>query len=233
MKKLNITESLIYKLIYEVSPIVEEITGWSLLVDSLSPRVLPKDRGYEEVLLGRLQGAGIEIDEEHPRTLIERLIEYIVEANVLAAYQPSTNELLIIRENVDDSNLDGLKLVVAHELVHRGQHVNYGHLFECVDDVFREVFYSLAYEEATLKDIIQKMSKIKPIMTLLESHAYYIQELLRKTHYPNAEIESHFNLATILLRLLGQAKLSQYTEGIPEIASAIEAGDIDSLYSRF
>jgi hypothetical protein len=31
--------------------------------------------------------------------------------------------MLIIGENVDDSNIDGLRLVVAHELVLRGQHL--------------------------------------------------------------------------------------------------------------
>jgi hypothetical protein len=35
--------------------------------------------------------------------VLERLIEYVVENVVLAAYEPSTQQIYIVRENVDDS----------------------------------------------------------------------------------------------------------------------------------
>jgi len=57
------------------------------------------------------------------RDIVTRTVEYLVENNVLAAYEPLTNELMVVRENVDDSNLDGLKVVLGHELTHRGQHM--------------------------------------------------------------------------------------------------------------
>lgn len=64
------------------------------------------------------------------REFVDRTVEYLVEINVLAAYEPLTNELMVVRGKVDDSNLDGLKLVLAHELTHRGQHVHHPALFE-------------------------------------------------------------------------------------------------------
>lgn len=230
MEKLDITETLIRDLVAEVAPLVRGATGWSLAVPSLRSRVLAKDRGYEEVILGRLQGAGIHVDENKPRGIVERLIEYVVESNVLGAYQPSSQELLVVRENVDESNLDGLKLVVAHELVHRGQHVNFGHLFDEVDEVIREVFAYLSRDGASLGEAMQKLGKARPIMTLLESHAHYVQNVLQQTHFPDAKIESHFNLATLLMRLFGKDKLAQYTEGIPAVAAAADAGEVESLY---
>lgn len=232
MKKLNITKILIRKTIVEVAPLVEKVTEWNLAIGSLGTMVLPKDRGYEEVLLGRLRGAGIMIDDDHPRTFLGKLIEYVLESNIAGAYQPSTQEILIIRENVDESNLEGLKLVVAHELVHRGQHVHFPHIFVRVDEAIRNTFYELNKEKPNLGEALHIMEKLQPVMTLLESHAHYIQNMLKQTYFPDATIESHFNIATLLMRLFGQKKISQYTEGIPEVASAMASGKTDSLYSR-
>lgn len=230
MKKLDVTENLIRELIEEVAPLVSGLTKWNLAIGSLGIRVLPKDRGYEEVLLGQLRGAGVNIDEDEPRSLMERMIEYVIEANVLGAYQSSTQKILIIRENVDESNLNGLKLVVAHELVHRGQHVNFAHLFDRVDGIIREIFYYLLQEGASLFEAMRKIDKVKQLMTVIESHAYYVQQLLQQSHFPDAKIESHFNFATLLMKLFGQEKISQYTEGIPQVKAAMASGDIDSLY---
>ena len=139
-KRLVVTEQLIREVVHEVAPVVSEATGWPLEIRALGHRVLPRDRGYEEVLLARIKGAGIDLGDAPKRGLLERLLEYVVEGTVLAAYEPSTSELLVVRENVDDSNLDGLRLVVAHELVHRGQHVNHGELFAQVDAAVRAAF---------------------------------------------------------------------------------------------
>ena len=73
-----------------------------------------------------------------------------------------------------------------------------------------------------MKSLTQKMEDIRPIMTLIESHACYIQEQLKQSYFPDAEIESHFNLATLLMRLFGKLKTSQYTDGLADVA-AIES----------
>ncbi|MFQ5810309.1 MAG: hypothetical protein ACE5JM_11875 [Armatimonadota bacterium] len=231
MPQLHITDMMLRDLIRAMAPLVATITGWELDIASLGSRVLPKDRGYEEIVLGWLRGAGIPVDDDEPRTLIARLVEYVVEANVLGAYQPSPPELLIVRENVDDSNMDGLRLVVAHELVHRGQHVNHGHLFDRVDEVAREVFRRVAHEGAGISDARHMLEQVQETMTLLESHAAYVQAALHRSLFPDAQIESHFSLPALLLRLFAGRKTSQYTEGLPAIAAAAASGDIESLYS--
>jgi len=191
---------------------------------------LPRNRGYEEIVLGRLRGIGLRLGDDGSRSIAERLVEYCVEDSVLAAYEPSTQEVMVVRENVDDSNLDGLKLVLAHELVHRGQHVNHPHLFTRVDDIARELFAYLSQGDASLQGLLRRIDEIRPIMTLIESHANYVQAVLAQTHFPGARIESHFSLATLLLRVFGRPKTAQYTEAIPTVAAATTAGDIDSLY---
>lgn len=230
MKKLNITSDLIQNIVNNITPLIEDLTRWQLSINTLKILVLPKNQGYEEVILGRLQGAGIHIDKKHPRSIIEKLLEHVLEANILGAYQPGTQELIIIRENVDESNIDGLKLIIGHELVHRGQHVYFKHLFDQIDERIKNTFDDINSGTVSLKEISQQMENIRPIMSLIESHAYYIQSVLKQNYFPKAKIESHFNVATILMSTLGKAKTSQYTEKIPEVSNAFENGNIDSLY---
>ena len=106
MAKLILEDNSISALVSEIAPLVSSITGWDLHPSSLRTRVLPKDQGYEEIVEGKLRGLGLPISPE--RDIVTRTVEYLVENNVLAAYEPLTNELMVLRENVDDSNLDGL-----------------------------------------------------------------------------------------------------------------------------
>jgi hypothetical protein len=165
--------------------------------------------------------------------LLERMIEYLVEQNTLAAYMPGAGEILVIRENVDDSNMDGLKLVLAHELVHRGQHMAHGNLFAQVDHLLKQAFTEMKSDTTDFTRMRLYFKQIQPVMTLLESHAAYVQGLLKQAHFPDARVETHFNIATLLMRLVGAPKMAQYTEGLPGVAAAVRRGNLDSLYARF
>lgn len=230
MTKLILNDNALTSIIDEVAPLVTSLTGWDLDLPSLRSRVLPRNQGYEEILLGRFEQLGITNYSDLLPDLIERLVEYMVEANSLAAYMPGKGEILVIRENVDDSNLDGLKLILGHELVHRGQHLTHGELFQRVDHSILEVFQEIQYQSFDYQRIQSAFEQIQPIMTLLESHASYIQGLLQQRYYPNAQIEKPFNLAVLLMRLVGTPKIAQYSDGLPQIQAAYAAGNIDLLY---
>ena len=231
MNRLIINEDVIRRIADEVSPMVEEIIPWTVSHDSMSIEVLPRNRGYEEILLGRLRGAGVDIDETGRRSIFERLLEYVIEDVVLAAYEPSLCRLYVLRENVDDSNPDGLRLIVAHELVHRAQHLKYPELFSRMDFVICDVCNHLS-DGGSLKKAMARIRDIEPIMTLLESHAAYVQERLRSTRFYEAKIETHFNLPTLLMRVFGRRKLKQYHTGIPSVIRNQVMGNIDSLYQQ-
>lgn len=232
MEKLEITDTLLEQLIGEVAPHVVQATGWDLRLDGLSSRALPKERAYEEILLGRLRAYGVHPDSSTPRIFIERALEYIFEGSVLGAYQPGDEEILVVSENVDESNLDGLRVVLGHELVHRGQHVQYPELFAQVEDRLRTVVAPaiLAPETVDLQQVLNAVEAIKPVMTLFESHAAYVQGYLAQVVYPRAKIEEHRTLPVLLMRLIGGQKVSQYQEGLPAIVSAAQSGSIDQLY---
>ena len=230
MTKLILNDEIIASLITEVAPRVVSLTGWELDLPSLRSRVLPKNRGYEEILLGRLEQLGMHDWDDLLPDAFERLLEYMIEANVLAAYMPGAEEILIVRENLDDSNLDGLKLVLGHELVHRGQHRTHPELFERLDHYLREIILEIQSQSTDFDLLHLAFEQVQPIMTILESHASYVQALLQQTYYPAGKIETPFNLARLLMRLVGGPKLAQYTDGLSQINAAYQAGDIERLY---
>jgi hypothetical protein len=219
-------------LIVDVAPLVERETGWSLDLTTLRSRVVPADRGYEEILLDRLRQMGIDIPEQAPRNLLDRFVEYLVEGSALAAYQPGSGEILVIRENVDDGDMDGLRVVLAHELVHRGQHVNHPEIFHQVEALFRVVVepYLTPSGQPDMGKLVDALNETRAYMTLLESHAAYIHKRIAGQYYPNARIESRFTLPVLIFRLFGGQKLSQYTEGLPAVAAAADSGVNDALF---
>ncbi|MHB9110271.1 MAG: hypothetical protein ACYDCO_24725 [Armatimonadota bacterium] len=229
--RLTIDDTLLHDVIAEVGPLVEGITGWELGLEGLGCRIIPRQRAFEEVLLGRMQGMGIAPEALGQSGLAARLLEFLIEGNVQAAYDPGRGVLLFIRENVDDSNPDGLRVIVAHELVHRGQHLHHAELFSQVDGMMADYLNRMLERGIGIRDTMRVVNEIQPPMTLLESHAFYVQESLRASHFPEARIESHFSLPTLLFRLFGARKLAQYTDGFSAVAEASERGEVDGLYA--
>jgi hypothetical protein len=232
MVQLNLTDELVNELVRQVAPLVTEATGWSLKLDGMVCRVVPKSLGYEEVVLKRLHDMKMDQCVDGSSNLANRLVEYMVEGSLLAAYMPASQELLVVRENLDDSNLNGLRLVLAHELVHRAQHVTHPELFAQIDHRTQMVFcaYFQSPGSLGLHEFIQALREIQTMMSLVESHAVYIQTMLAKSHFADAHVEPHFSLPVLLFRLLGADKISQYTTGIPAIAEAASAGKMDALF---
>jgi len=232
MPRLDITEGLIQTVVQDMAPLVERLTGWDLQLPTLQVRVLPKDQGYEEIVLGRMQQAGVPVDPAAQRNFIERIAEYMIEETVLAAYDPGRQTLLVVRENVDDSNLDGLRLVVAHELVHRGQHMHHPEVFTQADETVRGVCQLDLENESFRLQALEAMNKIQPLMSMLESHAMYVQNTIKRLYLPKAVIESHFNLGILLMRILAAPKLAQYSDALPAVTQASRKGNVDALYRQ-
>ena len=229
MPKLIIDDTLISALVGEVGPLVSSITGWDLRLANLCCRVLPKDQGYEEIVESKLHALGLSFNPG--RDIVTRTVEYLVENNVLAAYEPLTNELMVVRENVDDSNSDGLKVVLGHELTHRGQHMTHPEIFERVNRILVDMIKGVETGQVDLQKLRGYFEEVQPLMTLIESHASYVQGVLCQRYFPQAQIEHHLSLPVLLFRVLGYGKGAQYTEGLPQVATAMQQGSIDRLFS--
>jgi hypothetical protein len=228
MPKLNLDDNSITALVSEVAPLVSAVTGWDLQLASLRCRVLPKDQGYEEIVENKMLALGLPFSLE--RDIVTRTVEYLVENNFLAAYEALTNELLVVRENVDDSNLDGLKLVLGHELTHRGQHIAHPELFARLNRILADMIKGLETGQADLHKLLGYYQQVQPLMTLIESHASYVQGVLCQRYFPQAQIEHHTSLPALLFRVLGYGKVAQYTEGLPQVAAAVNQGTLDGLF---
>jgi hypothetical protein len=228
MPKLVLDDTSITALVSEIAPLVSAITGWDLQLGGLRCRVLPKDQGYEEIVENKMLALGLSFIPE--RDIVTRTVEYLVENNILAAYEALTNELMVVRENVDDSNLDGLKVVLGHELTHRGQHIAHPQLFARLNRILAEMIKGLETGQVDLHKLRGYFEEVRPLMTLSESHASYVQGILLQRYFPQAQIEHHSSLPVLLFRVLGYGKVAQYTEGLPQVAAAALTGGIDGLF---
>ena len=137
-------------------------------------------------------------------------------------------------ENVDDSNLDGLRLILGHELVHRAQHVNHPQIIKRLEKLTQRIYLVFFDGKANLdlEQIMDTLIATRSIMTLIENLASAVQHTLNREHYPDAKIEFHWSLPVMLFRLVGAEKLSQYQDGVPMVMEAMERRAIDDLYQR-
>jgi len=228
MPKLVIDEQLVASLVKETAPLVSQLTGWNLGIPALQVHVLPRDQGFEAIVEQKFHLLGLSGNPH--RDLITRAAESLVENNTLAAYEPLANQLMVIRENVDDSNMDGLRLVIGHELTHRGQHVNHPLLFERINKLLVSVITGMETGRVGLLQVQTYFEQVRPLMTLVESHASYVQGQLKERYYPQAKIEERLTLPVLLFRLLGFGKTAQYSDGLPQVTEAMRVGRIDLLF---
>lgn len=238
MVKLNVDDATVQDLLQSVGALVEAETGWELSLADLRCKVVSRSRGYEELIFNRIRDLGINIEDDFPRDPFTRLFEYLVENSYMAAYLPGSGCIYLIRENVDDSNLEGLKLVLAHELVHRAQHLRFPDLMHALDLHLLAMVKPLLEPGNTdpavpnFEDIHRRLAEVEPVMTLIESHAFYIQERIRTRYYPDARIEHHRTLLTIILEWLNGSGENRYTRGLPAIEQAYAGGDIEALFRQ-
>lgn len=225
MPKLEVTEALVRVLVQEVAPTVERLTGWRLRTEQMAVQVVPKVQAYEEIFLTRLQrlypGGDLSPFSEG---IARRLAEYVLEGTTLAAYDHTNGTLYVVRENVDDSNKDGLKVIVGHELVHRGQGLHYPYLLRRTEQVAVEVLTA-----ETISGKMEKIQEANAVMTLLEGHATLVQGALQRL-YPKAKIERHWGITALLFRSLGFLKARQYTIGTKRLTALKSPKELEALY---
>jgi len=230
MTRLILDNDRVQALAVEVAPLVSQVTGWDLDITSLHCRVLPRGLGYEATVEEKLQLLGLPVLPKGD--FITRMVEIMIESNFLAAYEPLANELMVIRENVDDSNLDGLRLILAHELTHRGQHLHHPQLFQRVNRLLVSMLREINSGDMNIQRMRAWYGQVKPLMTLIESHASYVQELIKRHHYPHALIEKQSSLPALIFRIIGFGKTTQYTAGLSQVSEAARKGAIDGLFDR-
>lgn len=234
-----ISEKSVEKIVSDVAPKVERLTGWSCHLESLILKLVNRNQVFEHAIEPTYMALGI---DTKPRSLRERLslqlLKYAVSIFPLGIYEPATGTIIIVPDNFSPkTNESGLATAIGHELVHRCQSLN--------NPEFAENFFK------TMKKMIgpglfsddepdaRFVEYMRAYMTLEEGDASFVQEQLEKIYYQNAYASTHASnrffggIASLFVGELKQ-KLRQYTVGksfVQRIAKKSGRTGVNALYS--
>jgi hypothetical protein len=219
INRLQVDNELVRHCLNEVTPLVENLTGWSDLLEGLSVDVTDNFENHMSELVDR---AGMTPD---PNVL--KMFSKIIFNSILALCDPLSNKLIVNKTKTSKLNLDALKVTMGHELVHVGQFKYHPVLiteneksWEWLKDILEKD------QSMSLKELIDKIqsSPFNNQLTRIEGYAYYIQKDFLERHYNCATFFLHRSffeiiLGTILkkffpeLESLADLKTNQYLEG--------------------
>ena len=184
----------------EVAPAVEAATGWKDLAQGVQFRAVDS---LAKAYRAHLEAIGV-ADDGHS----ERGLDWMMGASgAVALYDPFTRVVSIHRQRAEQQNLDGLKVILGHELVHAGQFREHPELRR------RHAEHTLALHEAwaecdrrldervngdddvTVKELIatkmrgdagvrRAMTRLETLQLNLEGYAYHVEVDALMERYP-------------------------------------------------
>ena len=159
---------------------MEHLTGWRGLLDQAE--VIVTD-DYRKSFFGLMRELGVAPGLW--RGLGFRLLFQLC----LAAYEPFSNVLVIHKRCCERSNLDGLKVILGHELVHVGQFRHTPGLLDQYRESLQWLKGKCGSSAVSLKELIESVdySVQQSFMSQIEGYAAYIQGYLER-YYNCAEI---------------------------------------------
>lgn len=196
VRRLRLDDELVRHCLEEVAPLVESITGWPHLLSGVRFRISSLAGLAEDATL---EDAGL-------RWLRQRACGYI------AAYNPLEHVIYIDRARTERLNLDGMKVVMGHELVHVGQ---------C--RLHPEVAARRAAKPRAEADVADQLVQWED--TWVEGYAYYLERDF---------IQAHYNLATFFQHapLLDAAVLETAGAWLPPDSGGEELSSMFRRYRR-
>lgn len=231
--RLDIDNALVEHCLKEVCPLIESLTGWSGLLNDLTVEIVPNlDERWHQLV------DEIEQDRDAvPKDTVQHVIKHAT--GMTAAYDPFDDTLLINATWLENYNLDALKVIIGHELVHVGQ--------------YRHTPGLLAQHRAyatlisRLKRSLSEVARLEASRRIQQSpwQRYLKQIEGYATHIQQDHLERHYNLATFfptpspivqlfddaLKRLCPQeaqfreARKAHYEEGLEQVRKLAAAQD--------
>jgi hypothetical protein len=218
VKRLNLDDELLSHCLTEVTPIVEYLTGWKDLLLNLNFKIT---NDFTEVFSNLMS-----INGSKKIDMFEKIIFKSISKGFLALYDPSTHCIYIHKDRVSLQNLDAVKVILGHELVHVGQ---FKYFPELIQEQRKAVQFLQSLETVEFDSISDFIIKFKDseynlFMQKIEGYAYYIQTEYLQNYYNCATFFEQGSiiqdLIIVLLNKLGmdlesvsQLKNSQYIEG--------------------
>lgn len=145
-----ISENLISKLIEEVAPKVERLTGWKTHLDSLKVKLVRRDQVCELGVMPKYYFLGINtIPQTEKGRAALTSIRLFASYMAVGLYEPITETILIMPDNFGcQTNESGLVCKLGHELAHRCQFVN--------NPKFKDLYLDLIKKNGWIKCIRRK-----------------------------------------------------------------------------
>ena len=98
---------------------------------------------------------------------------------------------------------------------------------ESVDQVIREAFLTGPGSD---EGMACNLREVDEIMTMLESHAHFVELEIKRLYLPHGLVESHFDMLSLIFHYAGQRKIAQYVDGIPAVTDAVRSGTLEALF---
>ena len=112
-----ISERYVQRLIEDVAPKVERLTGWDTHLDDLTVRIVRRDQVWDQGIKPKYDILGIDVEpttEEGKKAL--GWLKFVMPYLMLAQYDPMTNTLMIIPDNVRfGTNESGLAIILRRK----------------------------------------------------------------------------------------------------------------------
>ncbi len=225
VQRLDLDHDLVKHCLAEVTPLVESLTGWSGLLDDLKIDVTDELSRY--VLGPVVEALGMSMGSLQGRVMGLMADQF---ADFLALYDPLTHTVVVHSQKAARQNLDALKVIIGHEMVHVGQFKSNPKLVERYKSMLAEVaqleIFSQDDGSVDSEALAQAMraSPMQSVMEELEGFAYYIQRDFLEKHYNLATFFTHRSFIERLLTTavraavpasdtIAEVKRDQYVDG--------------------
>jgi hypothetical protein len=240
-----VSEKSVKRMIEDVAPKVERLTGWDTNLDDLEVRIIGRDQYWEHGILSKYNHLGINTEAKTAKgkkstETMKALMPFLV----LGQYEPLSGRMFVIPDNLRfGTNESGLTATIGHELVHRCQFVNNPRFANLYSQLVRRSTGDNAFDEDPSGD-----KRVKPYlqayMTLVEGDATFTEEQLKKMFYQDAKNKtshmSNFLGLVLALSSIGNGdkgfmqKLKQYEQGKKKVRAVYERGgrgEVNALYN--
>ena len=190
--RLALDDATVAHCLEEVAPLVESLTGWRGLLDRLEVRMsLAVSPKVQELM------AELGVSSTVTKAMMGGFLG--------AMYDPYAHAVLINKRWAERQNLDEMKVVLGHELVHVGQHLAHPELTETGETLTRSYFRAVnkVTESAAFTSIaeyVQRLSEepahqaMQEHMSNIEGYASYVEHGWLRRHYTCATRYPHMSL---------------------------------------
>ena len=240
-----ISERSVRRIIEDVAPKVERLTGWNPHLNDLEVRIIKRDQYFQEGMVPTYAKLGIDTEAKTADGMkTVKMLKIVSSYLMLGQYIPITGTLLIIPDNIRfGTNESGLALTLGHELVHRCQFINNPKFAQIYNQLVKRSSGTNAFDEDGFEDK-GVMDYLQSYMTLVEGDASFVQGQLKNMFYQDAKNKTSgiSNFIGLLLMLASSKngkedvfgkKLDQYSKGRRNVRRVYQNGGRESVNALY